>query len=308
LDSQHNAWAAGLTSPDQFLDDALNDYLIVKVSPDGNELLSLKGSSNLDDSANGITVDPADQPCITGMTCGADFPTTDGIFHQLNHCAMFVLQLTSSGAEKMGMVFGGTDFDDIGFAIVSNGNDAAFVAGSVDSTQSFPTTPGALLPPTTLPGAQGFIAEVSPLITNEFVVGKIIRCGILAGATGAARIFAIANDNRGGLYVAGDMNATSFPGAFSDTQTQTPLPKGFVTKVKSDLSQVEYSIILGRALAELAKKEIGPITEVWVAGWENGGNLFNDPAHDPFTVAFINDGPVSLTATTTPQVSETPLP
>ena len=303
LDSQHNAWLAGQTSPDQFFDAASNDYLLAKVDPNGNLLLSLTGGSDEDDGAFAITVDPADQPWVTGWTCGGGFPTTDGIFHRPNKCAVFVLQLSPSGQEKMGMIFGGTEFDDIGMAIVSNGSNAAYVAGAVDSTKTFPTTPGALLPSTNLPGDQGFIAEVSPVVTNGLNVGKIIRCGILAGSGGAARIFAIANDNRGSLWVAGDMNATSFPGAFSDTQTPTDLVRGFVTKVKADLSQVEYSIILGRALAGLAIESIGPVTEVWVAGWENGGNLFNDPAHDPFMVAFVDDGPVSLATSTTPQVS-----
>jgi hypothetical protein len=301
LDSQHNAWAAGQTSPDQFFDDALNDYFIVKVSPDGNDLLELKGGASFDDRANAITVDGADQPWVTGLTCGEGFPTTDGIFHRPNHCAVFVLQLTPTGQEKMGMVFGGTDFDDEGFAIVSNGSNAAFVAGAADSTATFPTTPGALLPSTPLPGDQGFIAEVSPVTTNGLVVGKIIRCGLLAGLTGSARIFAIANDNRGGVYVAGNTDATSFPGAFSDTQT--PGERGFVTKVKADLSQVEYSVILGQVLAGVVVQLRGPFPEVYVAGSEGGGLFDDDPLRDPFMVKFIDDDPVSLTSTTTPQVS-----
>jgi hypothetical protein len=301
LDSQHNAWIAGQTSPGTGFNDASNDYLLAKVDPNGFLLLSLTGGSDEDDGAFAITVDPADQPWVTGWTCGGGFPTTDGIFHRPNKCAVFVLQLSPSGQEKMGMIFGGTDFDDIGMAIVSNGSNTAYVAGAVDSTRTFPTTPGALLPSVDRPGDQGFIAEVTTVVTNGLAVGTIVRCGMLAGATGAARIFAIANDNRGAVYVAGQTDATSFPGSFADTQTSAN--RGFVTKVKFDLSQVYYSVILGQSLKGLAVQFVGPIGEIFVAGVENGGFLNDDPGHDPFMVKIIDDTPVSLATTTTPQVA-----
>src|SRR5205814_2849397 len=96
LDSQHNVWVAGATYPGGSFGPT-GDVDILKLGPDGRFLHESRYASNGEDNAFGITIDPADQPWITGKACGDGFPTTDGILHRASHCNVFVLQLERSG-------------------------------------------------------------------------------------------------------------------------------------------------------------------------------------------------------------------
>ena len=94
--------------------------LLVEVAPDGERIYKRRFSSTGNDL--GMAVAVADrQPWITGQTCGDGFPTTDGIVHHLDHCAVFVLHLDEAGNQMMGMILGGIDGDDAGVGIVRTG-------------------------------------------------------------------------------------------------------------------------------------------------------------------------------------------
>jgi hypothetical protein len=156
--------------------------------------LSLTGqfSSSGDDVGMGVAVS-ARQPWITGKTCGDGFPTTDGIVHQLNHCAVFVIHLDEAGNPMMSTVFGGIDNDDVGAAIATNGSNTAYVTGYTNSNVSFPSTTGADIDPqgdASILNPKGFVTEVESF-------GRIVRSLVFVAPDGFVRPYAIANDNRG---------------------------------------------------------------------------------------------------------------
>jgi hypothetical protein len=231
LDDLHNAWAVGATYPTGGAVPP-GDVIIVEVAPDGTKLVQRKVSSSGDDVAMGVAVS-ARQPWITGKTCGDGFPTTDGIVHHLNHCAVFVLHLEEAGNPMMSTVFGGVDGDDVGVAIATNGSNAVYVTGYTDSNVSFPSTTGADI------GPQGGFNVLNPkgFITEVESFGRIVRSLVFPAPDGFVRPYAIANDNRGGgVYVAGSTSSPSFPGAEPVGPVASTI--GFVSKFSPDLSQL----------------------------------------------------------------------
>jgi hypothetical protein len=75
---------------------------VVEVAPDGTKLVQRIFSSTSGGNDIGMGVAVADRrPWITGKTCGDGFPTTDGMVHQLNHCAVFVVQMDEAGNRTM---------------------------------------------------------------------------------------------------------------------------------------------------------------------------------------------------------------
>ncbi|HEX4773807.1 MAG TPA: hypothetical protein VH351_23440, partial [Bryobacteraceae bacterium] len=211
------------------------------------------------------------------------------------------------------MIFGGTDADDAGVAIVTNGSNDAYVTRYVNST-NFPTTPSVLEPSKILfPGTQGFIAEVTPIFTSGLFVGKIVRSTLHAAEGGTVIPYAIANDNRGGIYVAGSTTSRALPGSHNDKT----VPAGFVSKFNPDLTNISYSTLLGDALTGVALRGPLPVfapeapcgqcfQEVYVAGWQDG--TFGDPnsPHDAFMVKMVEDTPTSFVTSTATQVSTNP--
>src|SRR5262249_51730358 len=119
LDDLHNAWAVGVaTFGTLFLNrTALPHVLLVKIAPDGSKLVQRGFDSTKNDA--GMAVAVADrQPWITGQTCGDSFPTTDGVMHHLDHCAVFVVHTDEAGNPQMEMIVGGLNADDAGTGIV----------------------------------------------------------------------------------------------------------------------------------------------------------------------------------------------
>src|SRR5262249_47408593 len=142
-------------------------------------------------------------------------------------------------------------------------------------------------------GIDGFVTEVDAS-TN---VGRVVHSTFLE-AQGDTIPYAIANDNRGGVYVAGSTMSQSFPGApLAGPHTPTI---GFVSKCDAALSQLRYSVLLGRTLTAVALRGPLPVfapeaaciqcfPEVYVAGWED--SIFGDPIspHDAFMVKMVED-------------------
>jgi hypothetical protein len=308
LDDLHNAWAVGATYPTGTAIPPGN-VLVVEIAPDGTKLVQRTFSSDGDDVGMGVAVS-ARQPWITGKTCGNGFPTTDGIVHQLNHCAVFVIHMDQAGNPMMSMVFGGTAGDDAGVAIVTNGSNAAVVTGYANSTD-FPRTTLALFTAFRFSLPFGFVTEVTTLNS----VGTIVRSATFNALDGSVRPYAIATDNRGGIYVAGATTSPSFPRAISAGPPTSTF--GFLAKFSANLSQFDYSVLLGQTLTGVALRGPLPVfapeaacgecfPEIYVAGWEDG--TFNDPnsPRDAFMVKMIDDTPTSFVTSTATEVNTNP--
>jgi hypothetical protein len=293
LDDLHNAWAVGASHPG-----AGRHAVVIEVDPNGKRIYKRRFSSTGDDVAFGVAV-AARQPWITGTTCGNGFPTTDGIVHQLSHCTVFVLHLDEAGNESMCTVFGGLDGDDGGVAIAMNGSNTVYVTGYVNSSL-FPSSTGEDIDP------QGGAAILNPktFITEVESFGRIVRSLVFVAPNGFVRPYAIANDDRGrGVYIAGATSSASFLGNV-DPPAPVASTVGFLTKFSPDLSQLRYSVILGKVLSGIALRAPSPVfPEIYVAGWQN--QIFGQDSSglDAFMVKMVDDTPASrMSNFTQPQV------
>jgi hypothetical protein len=218
VDSQHNAWIAGWSNA--YRSAPLVD--IIKVGPTGLFVTEGRYAAGGESIAYGIAVDPADQPWITGKACGGGFPVTNGS-DSTPFCKAFVVQLergTTSMVTRMSMVFGGSDAGDVGYAILPNGSNAAYVTG-ITYAANFPTTVGAYQLAKLSPGSSAFVTEVD----SASFTGKIVHSTLLGGSVDTIGK-AIASIDAGAVYVGG---YTTGPDA------------GFVQKLKFDLTQSVYT-------------------------------------------------------------------
>lgn len=282
LDSNHMPWIAGATYSTS--NNSSGNIIVFNLFPDGGFRHEIDFASNGEDVAFGIAIDPSDRPWITGKTCGDGFPTTDGILHRMNHCGVFVLQLETSGVERMGMVVGGADGDDVGVAIAPNGDNDAYVTGYANST-NFPTTQGAFQTAKATAGTQGFVMQVD----SATFQGRIIHSTFLS-SDGSTIPYAIVNNDARGVFVAGSTSSSHLPGG----PVLTPNPTaGFVTKFSVDLSQVRYTQLLGLVVSGVTLRKIVPdAPEIYTTGWRyTGGHDFDH--EDAFVVKLEDDTPAS---------------
>ena len=267
VDSQDNAWVTGYTHTVNGKAISSADIFVLKLAPTGQQLFYQTWGSSGDDSAMGIAVDPADQPWVTGKTCGDGFPTTDGIFHPANGCSVFVMQLERAGNTRMSAVFGGSAAGDAGTGIVANGSNAAYITGYTNSA-NFPVTVDGYQTVRTSTGSQAFVTEFD----SSSLVGHIVHSTLL-GADGNTVGLAIAADNAGGVYVAGNTSSANFPGTLPLTPNPTA---GFVSKFSFNLGQLRYTKLLGAAVAGLAVLNPQPgtsIPQIYTTGYRYTGSV-----------------------------------
>jgi Beta-propeller repeat len=101
----------------------------------------LRGTNT--NEGTGIAVDASGRAYVTGLTWGADYPTTTGAFDRtFNGSDAFVTKLNASGSGLAYSTFlGGTNFDG-GGGIAVGERGGAYVTGNTNSA-NFPTTPSA---------------------------------------------------------------------------------------------------------------------------------------------------------------------
>ena len=291
LDDLHNAWAVGVTFKDGA---AIGHVLLVEIAPNGSKLVQREFSSDGNDIGFGVAV-AARQPWLTGQTCGSGFPTTDGIVHHPDHCAVFVLHQDQAGNNLMGMIFGGQGADDGGTAIVTNGSNAAFVTGFTNNSFNFPRTTLGLDTAfvTSLPF--GFVTEVTAVGSAP---GMIVRSATITAANGFVRPTGIAAGTKtDGIYISGVTNSPSFPRAVTPGPNSANM--GFVMKVPHDFSQILYSVLLGQTLTGVAVRQSAPVfPEIYVAGFRHVAT-----SQEAFMVKMIEDTPTSFATSTSTQVN-----
>ena len=294
LDDLHNAWAVGVATYGTLLTPAAKRHVIlVKIAPDGSKLVQRGFDSDGNDVGMGVAV-AARQPWLTGQTCGSGFPTTDGIVHHPDHCAVFVLHQDEAGNDLMGMIFGGQGADDGGIAIVTNGSNAAFVTGFTNNSFNFPRTTLGLDTAfvTSLP--MGFVTEVTAVGSSP---GAIVRSATITATNGFVSPTGIATNNKTAeIYISGVTNSPSFPRAVTPGPNSANM--GFVMKVPPNFSQIIYSVLLGQTLTGVALRQSAPVfPEIYVAGFEHVAT-----SQQAFMVKMIEDTPTSFATSTSTQV------
>lgn len=294
LDDLHNAWAVGVATYRTLLTPTPKRHVIlVKIAPDGSKLVQRGFSSDGNDAGFGVAV-AARQPWLTGQACGSGFPTTDGIVHHPDHCAVFVLHQDEAGNDLMGMIFGGQGADDGGIAIVTNGSNAAFVTGFTNNSFNFPRTTFALDAGFVFSLPMGFVTEVTAVGSSP---GTIVRSGTITATNGFVSPTGIATDNKTGIYISGVTNSPAFPRAVSPGPNSANM--GFVMKIPPDFSQILYSVLLGQTLTGVAVRQQAPVfPEVYVAGFEHVPT-----SQEAFMVKMIEDTPTSFATSPSTQVN-----
>ena len=185
-----------------------------------------------------IALDSSGNIYMTGATSSANFPATSGAYltSRPGSTSIYIAKLNSAGSAMVyGTYLGGTNVDSVsGMAVDSNG--AAYLIGLVGSTD-FPTTAGAF--DTT------FSTTIDCYVTKLNAAGSGLDYStLLGGDNNAETCNNIAVDSSGNAYVVGSTFSSDFP-------LQNPIDSslsgsnGFVTKLNSTGSALEYSTFLG---------------------------------------------------------------
>ncbi len=149
------------------------DAFVCKFAPRTSQLLysTFLGGTNVD-QGTAITLDPAGDAFVTGLTESSDFPTVDPLQKLLGSSGAgacgtgvcsdaFVAELRPSGQVVYSTYLGGNGAD-LGQAIAVDSSGVAYVAGSTSST-NFPAVAGAAQGTLAVAGSNSdaFIAKVS---------------------------------------------------------------------------------------------------------------------------------------------------
>src|SRR5581483_6037035 len=268
-DADGNAYVTGETASDQttfpettgVFDRTQNggvDAFVAKVKADGTGLVyaTFIGGDG-DDRGNAIALEQGcAPPCaayITGETDSDEttFPVTTGAFNETANGGIdaFVAKVSEDGTDLLYATFFGGSGTDRGKGIAVDGSGAAYITGETGSTENsspnpFPVTVGPDL--TQNDSLDAFVARISGADG-----GTLDYAGFIGGA-GDDRGNAIALEPSCGspcvVYVGGETSSSqvSFPvtsGAFDETHNGGI--DGFVAKVSSDGSDLEYATYIG---------------------------------------------------------------
>ena len=153
-DPENNIYVAGSTASSDFpttagcYDDSYNgvdrDIVVVKLSPDGSELLlSTFVGGTLTDHSDGITLDPENNIYVAGDSSSLDFPTTSGCYDRIHngYRDAIVFKLNSDGSDLIYSTFVGGIETDYESRIILDPENNAYVSG-ITNSPDFPTTPG----------------------------------------------------------------------------------------------------------------------------------------------------------------------
>ena len=218
---------------------------VAKLTSDGSMLLysTYLGEAGPGTNINGIAVDSAGNPYVTGATHSNDFPTTPNSFQPgcpSSPCySAFVTKFDPAGSSLIYSTYLGasTTFGDIANAIAVDSQGKAHVVGT-SSSATFPVTPGAYqaLPPGPV-GSRGFVsllnASGSALIFSTYFNGS-----------SEDTINAVAVDAAGATYVTGHALSLDFPTTPGAFQTGSFGGDALIAKF-SPSGSLLYSTLLG---------------------------------------------------------------
>jgi FlgD Ig-like domain/Beta-propeller repeat len=190
----------------------LGDVFVSKLSADGSTLIwstFLGGSSLLLDYGYSVSLDPSNNPVVTGYTRSEDFPTTPGAYDtEYNGDAdVFVSMLSANGSALLWSTFIGGPQHDIGYDIDHDSEGNPVVAGRTLSVD-FPTTAGAY-DPSQNGEEDGFILKLSGL-------GNALLWSTFLGGSLYDGVQSVEVDGSAMSLVCGYTASTDFPGGAAD--------------------------------------------------------------------------------------------
>jgi hypothetical protein len=209
------------------------------------------------DAINALTGDSTGNIYLTGETSSSSLLPGSTQTVRASRI-VWVAKLNSSGTQLLYLVYIGGSGNDTGQGIAVDPLGNAYVTGTTNSTD-FPTTSGAFSTQSAGP-QEAFIAKFGP-------TGQVQYSTYLGGGSDAG--FAIAVDNTGAVYVAGQTASISFPVTAGTIQTsyQGGVSDCFISKLSAAGDSLLYSTYLGGSLLDLCTGiAIDASSDVYVTG------------------------------------------
>ena len=248
----------------------LADAFVATFTPSGALMAASYLGGNLEEQATSLAIGADGDIYVAGTTRSTDLQTTSGAFQPSGgHCISFgchesFLARIAPDLSRLKYLtyLHGTEFksgDDTIDAIAVNPAGEAFVAGSTQSGDGFPVTPGAYQTQCkvcvddkanaeTTPGApvgDGFVmhfsADGSSLIYSTFLSGGVRTAPSLAGQS----VNGIVLDGQGRAYVTGSTTAEDFPVVNPFQASLAGDEDGFVARFDPSGGTLEFSTYLG---------------------------------------------------------------
>jgi uncharacterized protein (TIGR03437 family) len=223
IDSNGAAYISGQTTSPDFpvtagalqttLQAASGQGFVAKVDAQGKVVYAtfIGGSASIDPGSNGLVVDSAGEPIISGQTVGGVFPSTPGApFNSTDANTFFVMKLDGTGGKLLAAVHG------IGGRLALDGQGSVYIAGAqLGGNSAIPVTPGAFQSTFHLQACGGdaqlaFACDYQYVTKLNASLTQIIYSTYLNGSYGAASA-AVSADAQGNAFVAGTTNSPDYP-------------------------------------------------------------------------------------------------
>ena len=215
----------------------------------------------------GIALDAAGSVYVAGMTNATNFPTTVGALRRtaIGQGDAFFCKLSANGATLLYSTLLGGAGEDVATGLAVTPLGEAVVTGYT-SSQDFPVTSGAVQTRYGGGSYDAFLARFSATGTLSYAT--------YLGGSDADLGFAVALDAAGSAYLTGSTASSDFPTLAGVQTSQKGQGDGFVTKINSSGSAIQFSTYLGGSGADYGSAiALDTAGSIYVAGTTLSGDL-----------------------------------
>ena len=268
VDATQDQLGRGATDPNQPSEDVARDAFVTKLTSDATTIVySTYLGGGGDDESTDIAVTSEGRVMVVGHTDG-DFTVTEfGYDFSFNGDEdAFVAYLHEGGAQIHGFYLGGSDYD-AAFAVEVDDEDFFYVAGATRS--GIQATPGAYR--TQGQGSSdAWVARIDPTRIGL----NLLQRATYLGGTSHDRADTLAIGPEGGIFIAGSTGSQDFPTTSSSLletcdcySSGAAGNDGFVAKLSSDLSDLQYATYLGGGERDDARGlAVDLLGRAWITG------------------------------------------
>ena len=262
----------------------VGDAYLAKLNSDGslNYATFLGGSG--EDAGNALALDAAGNIYITGSTGSTDFP----VFHPAQATTggngdAFIAKISSDGQHVLYATYLGGSGNDEALGIAIDANSNVYVTGQTLSPD-FPTENA--FQARCLPGTSNQCLGEA-FVTKLSSDGSSLVYSTYLGGSGGDSANAIAVDNLGQVYVAGQTLSIDFPLASSLQAAAGGKSEAFVTKFLPNGAGLVYSTFLGGSGDDVATSiAVDSHGNAFVSGYTDSVNF---PTQSPLQSACQKD-------------------
>jgi hypothetical protein len=251
-DAAGNAYITGVTYSTNFpragalqstFGGGLQDAFVTKLSPTGAIVYSTYLGGSGDDLGQGITVNAAGEAYVTGTTFSANFPRLAPLQNALGGTNdAFVSKLSAAGGSLVYSTYLGGSGGEYGQGIAIDNAGGAIVVGQTGSS-NFPLAAAAQA---AFGGSasDAFVSRLSP-------AGSAFVYSTYLGGTGADVATGVAQVG-GAAIVVGYTSSSNFPRFNASQSTYGGSTDGFLTRVSSAGTSLDFSTYLGGSGSDTA--------------------------------------------------------